>query len=538
MAEFHRGNDLLKARGVAIEWTDELLAERIRCRDDIVYFANHYMKIVTTDGELVTIGLRDYQEEIVRSFNDYRRTIITQCRQSGKTTVATAIILHQVLFNRYQRVAIVANKEDTAIEILERIQIAYELLPAWLQQGVVDWNKKTVKLENGSKIMAAATSSSAIRGKSVSLLYIDETAHIDNWDKFYASVYPTLSGGKKSKVIFTSTPNGLNHFYRFWKEALIDHKDKDWNGFNHVEVNWWQVPGRDEEWKEAEIKGLGGDLDKFAQEHENQFLGSQGTLISGQKLKLLRAAQVIRSNWGLKQYEDPIKEHIYCLVADVSEGKGLDYSAFNIIDVTSIPYKQVCVFRNNMVTPTDYAEYINRMARTYNMAHVLIEKNNMGIQVVELLHHDFEYEYLLSTKSNGAQGKVISTNGGELGIRTTTPVKANGCSLLKLLVEQDKLIVNDADTIEEFAHFARHNKTYKADEGHDDLTMSLVLFSWLTAQDYFKALTDTDIINSLRERNEDQMVEDLVPFGFIVDHHNDDEELVTYEYDGFKYGEF
>lgn len=537
MAELFRGNDQLKSKGVAIEWTDELLAEYIRCRDDIVYFANHYMKIVTTDGDLITIGLRDYQEQVLHSFRDHRRTIITQCRQSGKTTAVTAIILHQVLFNSYQRVAIVANKEETSIEILDRIQLAYELLPTWLQQGVVEWNKKQVRLENGSRIIAAATSSSAIRGKSVSLLYIDEAAHIDNWDKFYTSVYPTLSGGKKSKVIFTSTPNGLNHFYRFWKDAHLPKDDKNYNGFSAIEVNWWQVPGRDEKWKEEEIKGLGGDLDKFAQEHENQFLGSSGTLISGQKLRQLHPQPAMRENWGLRQYQEPIKDHIYCLVADVSEGKGFDYSAFQIIDVTSIPYKQVCVFRNNMVTPTDYAEYINRMARTYNNAHVLVEKNNMGVQVVELLHHEYEYEYLLATRSNGSQGKVISTSGGELGIRTTVPVKANGCSLLKLLVEQDKLEVVDGDTIEEFAHFSRHNKTYKADEGHDDLTMALVLFAWLTAQDYFKALTDTDVVRALQERNEDALIEELTPFGFIVDHH-DDEVLETYEYDDFRYGGF
>lgn len=527
----YNGNELLKNRNVKVAWTPELLKEYIKCRDDIFYFAQNYMKVVTTDGDEVLLELYDYQKEIIQSYLDHRGTIVNTSRQVGKTTVVTAIVLHYVLFNKNRRAAILANKEETAKGILERIQFAYERLPHWLQQGIVTWNKLDMTLENGSKIFTAATSSSAIRGKSVSLLYIDEAAHIDNWDEFYTSVFPTLSAGKRTKVIFTSTPKGLNHFHKFWVNAHHPRDSRKWNGFNPVEVMWWRVPGRDEAWKQRELAGLDFDYDKFAQEHECEFLGSSGTLISGSKLKALVHREPIRMSQGLYQYEEPIPGHVYFLVADVSEGKGFDYSAFHVIDATALPYRQVCVFHSNTTVPIDYAAMIKNTAKMYNTAYVLVENNNsMGADVVNYLTYEFECENLLFTTFMGRAGKVASlagTSRSERGVKTTGLVKANGCSLAKLLIEQDRLILNDHNTIKEFYRFSRKGPTFKAEEGHDDLCMGIVLFAWLSNQEFFKEATSTDAIKDMREIDEETMESELVPFGYINDgrNHDDDEVL-------------
>lgn len=510
------GNTNIKGKGAEIQFTPEMIQEYLKCSKDPVYFAEKYIKIVHVDHGLIPIRMYDYQKEIAEAITHNRRVAVNTSRQAGKTTTAVAIILHYVLFNDHKTVALLANKGDAAREILDRIKIAYEALPKWMQQGVIEWNKGSVEFENGCKVIAGATSSSAIRGKSISFLYIDETAFVEGWDEFFASVFPTISSGNTTKILFTSTPKGLNHFYKTCEGAKEGR-----NGYIYIEVPWNKVPGRDEAWKQETLAAMDYDYEKFAQEFECAFLGSSGTLIEGSKLKALVYKEPIVKSSNIKMYEKPIEGHTYVCVADVSRGKGLDYSAFSVFDVTSMPYKQVCTFRDNMVTPIDYAEIIFRITKNYNEAHILVEINDIGDQVVDTLHFEFEVETLLYTETAGRAGKRISGGFGknvDKGIRTTKSVKAIGCNMLKMLVEQEQLIVTDFETIKELSTFSRKGNSYEAESGcHDDMVMGLVLFSWLTDQAFFKDITDINTIMRLRQKSDEELMEDLTPFGFNMD---------------------
>jgi hypothetical protein len=513
------GNLNLKRKGVPVEWDEDRLKEYLKCAQDPVYFAEKYINIVHVDHGLIPIRLYEYQKEIVEKITNNRRVTVVTSRQAGKTTTAMAVILHYVLFNNHKTVGLLANKGDSAREILDRIKIAYEALPKWIQQGVIEWNKGSVEFENGCKIIAAATSSSAIRGKSVSFLYIDEAAFVENWDEFFASVFPTISSGKTTKILFTSTPNGLNHFYKTCEGAK-----EGTNGYKYVEVPWFEVPGRDEEWRKDTLASMDFDLQKFAQEFECEFLGSSGTLINGTKLKQLVSKQPIHDNQGIKQYYEPQKDHVYFCIVDVSRGKGLDYSAFHIIDATTMPYQQVCTFRDNMIVPIEYTEIIHRMCKKYNDAIVLVEVNDIGEQIPALLLYDYEYENILYTESAGRAGKRISggfnRSSGSIdkGIRTTKQVKSIGCSMLKLLIEGDQLLVNDWHTINELSTFSQKGVSYEAEPGcHDDLVMGLVLFGWLSEQAFFKDVTDNNTLARLRDRSQEELMENLLPFGILDD---------------------
>lgn len=525
----YNGNPLLKKSRRNINWTPEMVQEYLKCAEDPIYFAEKYIQIVHVDRGLIPIVLYDYQKEIIEKITKNRRVAVCTSRQAGKTTTAAAVILHYIIFNDHKTVALLANKGDAAREILDRIKISYEGLPPWLQQGVVSWNKGSIELENGCKIIAAATSSSAIRGKSISLLYIDETAFVDNWDEFFASVFPTISSGNTTKILFTSTPNGLNHFYKTCMGALAERDSKEWNGYEYVEVPWQRVPGRGEVWRHETLSSMDFDQEKFAQEFECAWLGSSGTLISGAVLKSLVSKTPLVSRDGLKVYEEKQGNHQYVIVCDVSRGKGLDYSAFQVIDITQMPYNQVCTYKNNMVTPLDYAGTIFQISKLYNSASILVEINDTGGQVADALYFDYECESVIQTENAGARGKRISagfskTTTSDRGVRTTKTVKSIGCSMLKLLIEQRQLIINDHDTIFELSRFSKKATSYEAEPGcHDDLVMGLVLFGWMSDQQYFKDLTDINTLMKLRDRTDEELERDLLPTGFMDDGHPDDD---------------
>ena len=517
----YNGNPLLKKSRKQIAWTQEMLQEYLKCAQDPIYFAEKYIQIVHVDRGLIPIRLYDYQKEIITKLTNNRRVAVVTSRQAGKTTTAAAIILHYILFNDHKTVALLANKGDAAREILDRIKLSFESLPDWLQQGVVEWNKGSIELENGCKVLAAATSSSAIRGKSISLLYIDEAAFVENWDQFFASVFPTISSGETTKILFTSTPNGLNHFYK-----TCDGARKGTNGYQFVEVPWQMVPGRDEAWKKETLGAMDFDMEKFAQEFECEFLGSSGTLISGAVLKTLVAQIPITKKDGLSQYAAPEKDHSYVISVDTSRGKGLDFSAFQVIDVTKMPYKQVCVFKNNLITPIEYTEFIHKTGKSYNNASVLVEVNDVGQLVADSLFMDYDYDNIIYTENAGPRGRRITAHtgrkkGNDRGVRTTKTVKAIGCSMLKLLVEQRQLIINDHDTIYELSTFSKKGSSYEAEPGcHDDLAMSLVLFAWMSDQQYFKDLTDINTLQKLRDKNEEEWQTELDDF--FMDDGNED----------------
>ena len=513
MGDGYLGNSHLKKSQTEIEWTPELLKEYAKCAGDPVYFSKEYIKIIHVDRGLVPFDMYDYQKEICDKIFRSRRVAVLTARQSGKTTTAVAVILHYILFNEFKTVAILANKGDASREVMARVKLAYEALPKWLQQGIEEWNKGNIALENGCQVLAGTTSSSAIRGKSVNFLYLDEVAFIEGYDEFFASVYPTISSGESTKLLMTSTPNGLNHFWKTCKGAK-----EGTNGYEYQEVMWYDVPGRDENWRKETIEALDHDEAKFNQEYCCEFLGSSGTLISGSKLKELYPEQPIAKAEGLIQYEraDPDKQ--YVITADVARGKGLDFSTFNIFDISDMPYRQVAVYKDNLIGPVDFASVLYRAGMIYNEAGILVEINDIGGQVSDVLTLDLGYENLLYTQNNGRSGKVLSPGFGknvDAGVRTTKLVKGVGCSMLKMLVEQNQLFIRDYDTIQELSRFSKKANSFEAESGfHDDLVMNLVLFAWMSEQQYFKDMTDINTLTKLREKTDEQIEQDMLPLGF------------------------
>ena len=436
---------------------------------------------------------------------------------SHNTTTVVSYLLHYILFNDNVNVGILANKATTSREILGRLQLSYENLPKWLQQGVIVWNRGSLELENGSKIIAASTSASAVRGMSFNIIFLDEFAFVPNHiaDDFFASVYPTISSGKKSKVIIVSTPKGMNHFYRMWHDAER-HKSE----FVATEVHWSEVPGRDEQWKATTISNTSEE--QFRAEHLCEFLGSVGTLINPSKLKILVYDDPIKRSKGLDVYENPKEDHNYLITVDVARGIGNDYSAFVVFDITNFPYKVVAKYKNNEIKPMLFPAIINEVAKAYNNSWLLIEVNDIGDQVANILHFDLEYDNILMCAMKGRAGQVagsgFSGKKSQLGVRTTSSVKKLGCSNLKLLIEDDKLFITDYDIISELTTFAQRHNSFEAEEGcNDDLAMCLVIYAWLVSQDYFKELTDQDVRKRLYEEQKNQIDQDMAPFGFIDD---------------------
>jgi len=521
------GNPNLKAAGVELDYTEEQVKEYIKCSQDPSYFIKKYIKVVSLDEGLVPFGLYDYQEDIVETVHNNRFVIAKLPRQSGKSTTIIAYILHYIMFNQSMSVAVLANKQSTARDILSRLKLAYEYLPLWLQQGIVEWNKGSIQLENGSKILASSTSASAVRGGSYNMIFLDEFAHVPVHiaEEFFSSVYPTITSGQTTKVLMVSTPNGLNMFYHFWRGATKKQGEVGKNEYIPIEVHWSNVPLypngplRDEKWKQKQIANTSEQ--QFESEFECDFVGSTNTLVNSAKLKCLSwISPVEKTNDGLMVYEQPKEGHTYVITVDTARGQGKDYSAFIVIDITDPPYKVVAKFRNNLISPLVYPTVIKSVAEKYNQAFCLVEINDIGQQVADILHRDLEYEHVLMTVYKGRSGQQISGGFGggntNLGVRTTTPVKKLGCSVLKSLVENDKLIIEDVDTVNEMITFVAKGQSFEADEGHnDDLVMCLVLFGWLTRQDYFKNLTNLDIRTDIYHEEMQRIEEEILPFGYI-----------------------
>lgn len=513
-------NPLLKAANQQINYTKKQVEEYKKCSEDAVYFVSNWVRIVNVDLGLINIELYPKQIEMIKAAQYNRFVIINAARQIGKTTtMAVGYILWHILFHPDKRVGILANKEATAIEILSRIRIAYQNLPMWMQQGVIEWKKESMTLENGSSVRASSTSSSAIRGWSINVLYLDEFAHVPSniASEFFSSVFPTISSGQTTQVIMTSTPNGMNLFYKFCNEARKQHTEPDkWNGFVLCEYDWHTVPWRDSEWEKRERAMLG---DKFEQEHLCEFIGSQGTLISGRILRTLSYRETVAKMYEdkISVYEPPKANTPYLLVADTSYGKELDYSAFIVYNITQSPYRMVATFKHNDVPHELYPDVIKAAAKYYNDAWVFAESNDIGSQVLHVLQNDLEYENILFTENS--KGKIIMKNTGDTpGIRTTPKVKRQGCMALKSLIENQMLIVDDFQCIEELSSFiAKSNKTYSADEGRfDDLCTCMWIFAWMTSQQYFKDLTDHDMRKNMFSQRATQLEAEMPPLPMMA----------------------
>ena len=536
--DVYLGNPNLKKANTQIEFTEDNIREFLKCKEDPVYFANNYMKIVSLDEGLVQFKPYDFQEKLINNFHENRFNICKMPRQTGKSTTSVSYLLHYVVFNDSVNVGILANKAATARDLLGRLQTAYENLPKWMQQGIIAWNKGSLELENGSKILAASTSASAVRGMSFNILFLDEFAFVPNHiaEDFFSSVYPTITSGKTTKVIMVSTPHGMNHFYRYWHDA-----EKGKNEYIPTDVHWSQVPGRDSEWKRQTIANTSEQ--QFKIEFECEFLGSVNTLINASKLRNLVYEEPIRRNAGLDLYENPIKDHNYVITVDVARGLGNDYSAFIVADVTEFPYRVVGKYKNNEIKPMLFPNIILDVAKAFNEAFILIEVNDIGDQVASILQFDLEYENLLMASMRGRNGQVVgqgfSGKKTQLGVRMTAAVKKLGCSNLKTMIEDDKILTCDYDIISELTTFAQKHNSFEAEEGcNDDLAMCLVIFAWLVAQDYFKEMTDNDIRKRLYEEQRNAIEQDMAPFGFIQDGFNDMDSFVDKDGDRWNVDEY
>ena len=525
--DVYLGNPNLKKANTKVEFSTDQIQEFIKCKQDPIYFAKNYIKIVSLDEGLVHFKMWDFQEELIRNFHESRFNICKMPRQTGKSTTCVAYLLHYIVFNDSVNVGILANKAATARELLGRLQTAYENLPKWMQQGILSWNKGSMELENGSKILAASTSASAVRGMSFNIIYLDEFAFVPNHiaEAFFSSVYPTITSGKSTKVIMVSTPCGMNHFYRYWHDA-----QRGKNEYTATEVHWSEVPGRDEAWKEQTIKNTSEQ--QFKVEFECEFLGSVDTLISVTKLRnLVFEDPIVNNHKGLLVYEHPVKGNDYIITVDTARGIDHDSSAFIVFDITTYPYKTVARYKNAEIKPMLFPNLIMDVAKAYNNAYVLVEINDIGEQVASIMQYDLEYENLLMCAMRGRNGQQVgsgfSGSKTQLGVRMSQAVKKLGCSNLKTLMEDDKIITNDYDIIAELTTFVQKKQSWEAEDGcHDDLAMCLVIFAWLVAQDYFKEMTDTDVRKRIYEEQKNQIEQDMAPFGFILDGVDDEDEFV------------
>ena len=535
--EIYLGNPNLKKANVSTNFTKKQIAEYLKCAQDPVHFIRKYIKIVSLDEGVIPFTMYDFQEDMVTKFHENRFNIAKLPRQSGKSTIVTAYLLWYVLFNDNVNVAILANKAATAREMLGRLQLSYENLPKWLQQGILGWNKGSLELENGSKILAASTSASAVRGMSFNVIFLDEFAFVPNHiaDQFFSSVYPTISSGKSTKVIIISTPHGMNMFYKLWHDA-----ERGQNEYLPTEVHWSQVPGRDEVWKEQTIKNTSEA--QFKVEFECEFLGSVDTLISPSKLRTMAYHDPIKENRGLALFEPVQEDHDYILTVDVSRGVGHDYSAFAVFDTSQMPYKMVARYKNNEIKPIVLPNVVVDVAKNFNNAYILCEVNDIGGQVADIIQYDLEYENLLMASMRGRAGQQLgqgfSGKKTQLGIKMSSATKQVGCSNLKALIEDDKLTIPDYDTIAELTTFIAKGSSFQAEDGcNDDLAMCLVIFSWMATQPYFKEMHDNDVRARIYEDQRDAIEQDMAPFGFVSDG-MDDEYFADAQGDVWKVAEY
>jgi len=506
------GNPLVKRDGVQQTFSQDELQEYIRCMNDASYFANKYIKIINLDEGLVPFSLYPYQQKMFEHFNDNRFSVVLACRQSGKSISSVVYLLWYAIFKPEQTIAILANKGSTSQEMLGRVTLALENLPFFLQPGCKTLNKKSIEFSNNSRIVAAATSGNSIRGMSVNLLFLDEFAFVENDGTFYTSTYPVITSGKTTRVIITSTANGLgNTFHKLWEGAV-----QGTNDFKSFRVDWWDVPGRDDEWKRQTVANT-SEL-QFDQEFGNNFHGTGNTLINANALLSLKSKEPLYSMNSVNVYEVPVKkdkedaeskDHNYIVLVDVAKGRGQDYSTFNIIDVSTNPFKQVCTYRDNNISPLLFPDVIYKYANMYNKALVVIENNDAGQVVCNGLFYDLEYENTYT--SNGVKADAI-------GVYMDKRTKKIGCSHIKDLVEQKKIEIVDAETIVEMSTFVSRGQSYEAMTGmHDDLMMNLVMFGWFAATPMFAESIDSGMREYIYSQQMKQIEDEVLPFGFNDD---------------------
>lgn len=505
----------LKREGVRIEWTIEMLQEWVKCRDDIEYFAEKYGSVIHIDYGIIKIKLREYQKDMLNIMANHRSSIHCLSRQLGKSTAVAIFLAHFVIFNEHKNVGILAHKGSMAAEVLSRVKDVIEFLPDFLQPGIVIWNQGRIQLDNGCQIGAFSSDPNAVRGQSFAMLYLDEAAFIENFKDTWKAIKPVISSGKKSKIILTSTPNGLNSFYDLWQAAI----SKSGSKFEPYTADWTCVKSRlyndagkfddGEEFKASEIAD--SSREQFAQEHENSFQGGSNTLINGFKLSKMKCIDVTPEE-NIYTYVEPKEQHKYILAVDTAEGRGQDYHAIHVIDVTEYPFEQVAVYHSNTTSHLLLPAILYKMAMQYNQAFVYCELASTGESVMNGLFMDMEYENIIMDDTKQSAGRR------DLGMKPTKKTKALGCSALKDLIEKDKLKIHHKETIEEFRHFVTKGNSWEAeDEYHDDLVTSLICFAYLTLQDRFSDFVEKEynLSTDIFKEEIDELLDSDAPFVYI-----------------------
>lgn len=497
--EGYLGNVNIKRANVETKYTEEEFKEYLKCSKDPVHFIETHCQIISLDEGMVPFELRGYQDKLIKHYDKNRFSIVLASRQSGKSITSCAYLLWYLLFHPEVTVAVLANKGAIAREMIARITTMLESVPFFLQPGVKILNKGNIEFGNDSKVVAAATSSSSIRGLSINMLYLDEFAFVENAEEFYTATYPVITSGKDSKVIITSTANGVgNMFHRIYESATVG--DSEYQPFL---INWHDVPGRDEEWKKQTIANT-SEL-QFQQEYGNSFLGTGNTLINSDTLLGLRASNPLWSRDDFMVYKKPQENHQYICTVDVSKGRGFDYSTFTIFDVSTEPFEQVAVYRNNMVSPLLYPDVIAKYCSFYNTALVIIENNAEGAVVAQQMHYDLEYDNVFT------QG---GTRLEDIGVTMTRKIKRIGTSTLKEILEEHKLKICDKELIKELLTYVNKGMSFEADKGyHDDLVMNCVVFAWFLTTEYFEHLTNNRVKDLLYASQQKDIYEDILPAG-------------------------
>lgn len=508
------GNPRLRPAGIPVRLTESQMEEYVKCAEDPLYFIEKYIKIISLDEGLVPFKMYDYQKKMVKQFRKGRFTLVKAPRQCGKSTTVSGFVIWCLIFLPSYAIGIMANKMENAQGILDRVRLAYENVPKWLQQGVITWNKRSIELENHSSVFAAPTTEAGLRSKSLNLAILDEFAHVkyNLQQKFFTSTYPVITSGTSTKIIIISTPNGMELFFNLWKGAIAGK-----NGYVPIEVHWSETPGRDEEWKRKTIENTSEQ--QFRQEFGTEFLGSSDTLIDPMVLSRLESIDPLRKSEEISVFKEPIPNHRYMVIADTARGVSGDYSAFLVIDVTMPPYEVVAHFRMNTIKPETYPNYIAHAAKIYNDAYVLAEDNDVGAQIISILVYDLDCENVMQTGTAGRAGTMLNAgNNQKFGIRTTSSVKRIGCFTMKSIVEHDQIILNSEELVNELQSFISSGKSFEAQEGrHDDLAMCLVLFSWATTQTAFLDITEPadSAWKKIQEQKREKHEEDQLLFGIV-----------------------
>jgi hypothetical protein len=469
---FYLGNRNLPTPSTTFEYTAKEIKELTKCANSIEYFANHYFTIVTEDGKDI-IHLYKAQKRVLKALTDNRFVVFLSARQSGKTTLLCIYALWNICFQPDQTVLIVANKEATAISILRRIRLAYELLPNWLKPPVKEYGKTEVILGNDSRIIVSTTTSSAARGETVSTLLIEECASIDSnlIEDFWRSTIPTISASKKSKIFLVSTPNGTsNKFYEIYHQATTD-KNSEW----HAErMDWWDKPGRDEKWKQSMLKTLGSESN-FDQEFGNHFMSSEDSTIDQDVLQKLREQckdpKYILLDGCYKIWKDPEPTHIYSIGVDVGEGIGKTNSSITVTDITDLTNIDVAAqYANNKIEPYHFAKIVSDIANQWGKPPLLIEKNSCGGQVVDALVNTHHYVNIVTYGTNSEKER--------LGIYSHTNTKFTGVMNMRYWVNTLKIVsIYDANLVKELESFIRFpNGLWKkrSEDLFDDRVMSFI----------------------------------------------------------------